>query len=139
MATSNGGPNSEAVEGEEPSPAARMELERTLRRLGEALNERTDQVVDGIRRRNDESGVVLEPIVEESFVKVGTVSTIAVARWMAGESPEVAREVGQESWNIFGQLAAPRAGAPTRSLRAARRSLPSWRLTTRSPACPTAH
>src|ERR1700728_3153812 len=109
MATSNGGPNSEAVEGEEPSPAARMELERNLRRLGEALNERTDQVVDGIRRRNDESGVVLEPIVEESFVKVGTVSTIAVARRMAGESPEVAREVGQESWNIFGQLAAQRA------------------------------
>ncbi|HEY8304530.1 MAG TPA: EAL domain-containing protein [Solirubrobacteraceae bacterium] len=91
------------------SPAARMELERDLRRLGEALNERTEQVVAGILRRNDESGVVLEPIVEESFVKVGSVSTVAVARWMAGEGPEVAREVGQESWNIFGQLAAQRA------------------------------
>ncbi len=52
---------------------------------------------------------MLEPIVEESFVKVGTVSTVAFARWMAGESPEVAREVGHESWNIFGQLAAQRA------------------------------
>jgi diguanylate cyclase (GGDEF)-like protein len=86
-----------------------MELERDLRHMGETLNERTGSVVDGIRRRNEESGVVLEPIVEESFVKVGTVSTIAVARWMAGEGPEVAREVGQESWNIFGQLAAQRA------------------------------
>jgi diguanylate cyclase (GGDEF)-like protein len=86
-----------------------MELERQLRTLGETLNERTDDVVDGIRRRNDESGVVLEPIVEESFVKVGTVSTVAVARWMAGEGAEVAREVGQESWSIFGQLAAQRA------------------------------
>jgi diguanylate cyclase (GGDEF)-like protein len=90
-------------------PAARLELERDLRRLGEALNSRTEEVVDGILRRNDESGVTLEPIVEESFVRVGKVSTVAVARWMAGESPEVAREVGQESWGIFGQLAAQRA------------------------------
>ena len=52
---------------------------------------------------------MLESIVEESFVKVGTVSTVAVARWMAGEGAEVAREVGQESWSIFGQLAAQRA------------------------------
>ena len=91
------------------SPAARMELERHLRRLGEALNQRTADVVGGIRRRNEESGVVLESIVEESFVKVGTVSTEAVARWMGGEGAEVAREVGQESWSIFGQLAAQRA------------------------------
>jgi diguanylate cyclase (GGDEF)-like protein len=92
----------------EPCPAARMELERHLRSLGETLKARTDDVVEGIRRRNEESGVVLEPIVEESFVKVGTVSTVAVARWMAGEGAEVAREVGQESWSIFGQLAAQR-------------------------------
>src|SRR6185437_6912305 len=76
---------------------------------GEALNERTHDVVEGIRRRNEESGVVLESIVEESFVKVGTVSTVAVARGMAGEGAEVARGVGQESWRIFGQLAAQRA------------------------------
>jgi diguanylate cyclase (GGDEF)-like protein len=86
-----------------------MELERQLKRLGETLKERTEDVVSGIVRRNEESAVVLEPIVEESFVKVGTVSTMAFARWMAGEGAEVAREVGQESWNIFGQLAAQRA------------------------------
>ena len=100
---------SNAAEVDELSPAVRMELERHLRLLGETLNERTDEVVKGILRRNEESGVVLEPMVEESFEKVGTVSTVAVARWMAGESPEVAREVGQESWSIFGQLAAQRA------------------------------
>ncbi|HEY5192813.1 MAG TPA: EAL domain-containing protein [Solirubrobacteraceae bacterium] len=103
------GSTGQAPEGEQSSALARMELERDLRRLGQTLNERTEHVVGGIRRRNGESGVVLEPIVEESFVKVGTVSTVAVARWMAGEGPEVAREVGQESWNIFGQLAAQRA------------------------------
>jgi diguanylate cyclase (GGDEF)-like protein len=97
------------LEGEQPSAAARMELERQLKRLGETLKGRTEDVVSGIIRRNEESAVVLEPIVEESFVKVGTVSTVAFARWMAGEGAEVAREVGHESWNIFGQLAAQRA------------------------------
>jgi diguanylate cyclase (GGDEF)-like protein len=52
---------------------------------------------------------MLDELVEDSFARVGTVSTIAVARWMAGESHEVAREVGQEAWHIFGQLAAQRA------------------------------
>jgi diguanylate cyclase (GGDEF)-like protein len=109
MSIPNAEPESEAIEFDEPSPAVRMELERNLRRLGGTLNERTEAVVSGIVRRNDESGVVLEQIVEESFVKVGTVSTVAVARWMAGEGAEVARDVGQESWHIFGQLAAQRA------------------------------
>jgi diguanylate cyclase (GGDEF)-like protein len=91
------------------SPAMRMELERELRRLGEELNGRTDEVVARIRRRTEESGVVLEPTVEESFERVGVVSTVAVAQWMAGAAPEVARAVGQESWKIFGQLAAQQA------------------------------
>jgi diguanylate cyclase (GGDEF)-like protein len=59
--------------------------------------------------RTRESDQVLDDLVEDSFARVGTVSTVAVARWMAGESPEVAREVGRESWRIFGQLAAQRA------------------------------
>src|ERR1700733_11578965 len=92
------------LEGEQPPAAARMELEHQLKRLGETLKGRTEDVVSGIIRRNEESAVVLEPIVEESFVKVGTVSTVAFARWTAGEGAEVAREVGHESWNIFGQL-----------------------------------
>jgi diguanylate cyclase (GGDEF)-like protein len=81
-----------------------------LRRLGEALSARTDVVVAGIRRRSADSdaGSALEPVVEESFVRVGTVSTLAVARWMCGEGAAVAREVGQESWRIFGHLAAQR-------------------------------
>jgi diguanylate cyclase (GGDEF)-like protein len=89
--------------------AARAELEAHLRLLGETLKERTEQVVEGIRRRTEQADTALEPVVDESFVRVGTVSTIAVARWMAGEGAEVAREVGQESWSIFGQLAAQRA------------------------------
>ena len=55
------------------------------------------------------SGQSLDAVVEDSFSRVGTVSTVAVARWMAGEGEDVAREVGQEAWMIFGQLAAQRA------------------------------
>jgi diguanylate cyclase (GGDEF)-like protein len=80
-----------------------------LRCLGEALNARTEDVVELMLRLTQESGCRLETIVEERFARVGTVSTVAVARWMAGESAEVAREVGQESWQIFAQLASQRA------------------------------
>jgi diguanylate cyclase (GGDEF)-like protein len=92
--------------GAQPVPAA-VDSDQ-LRRLGEALSARTDDVVAGILRRSSDSGRTLDAVVEESFVRVGTVSTLAVARWMAGEGAAVAREVGQESWRIFGHLAAQR-------------------------------
>jgi diguanylate cyclase (GGDEF)-like protein len=85
------------------------EMDRDLIRLGEALNARTEDVVAGMIGRSTDSGPVLDEVVEDSFARVGAVSTIAVARWMAGEGAEAAREVGQESWSIFGQLAAQRA------------------------------
>jgi diguanylate cyclase (GGDEF)-like protein len=92
-------------------PAGAYEPGEDLRRLGEALNERTEDVLEKILARNVASGQTLDAMVEDSFARVGTVSTIAVARWMAGEPPEVAREVGKESWQIFGQLAVQRAAA----------------------------
>jgi diguanylate cyclase (GGDEF)-like protein len=85
------------------------EVGRELRRLGSALNERTADVVDEMMERSASSGRVLDRHVEESFKKVGAVSTVAVARWMAGEGEAVARDVGQESWRIFAQLASQRA------------------------------
>jgi len=60
-------------------------------------------------RRTRESSYQLEAQVEERFARVGAVSTIAVARWMSGEGPQAAREVGQEAFQIFGQLASQRA------------------------------
>jgi diguanylate cyclase (GGDEF)-like protein len=92
-----------------PATLAPPEHAEHLRRLGEALNARTDDVVDGMIQRSEESGHSLDAVVEDSFARVGAVSTAAVARWMAGEGADVAREVGQESWRIFGQLAAQRA------------------------------
>jgi len=80
-----------------------------LRRLGEAVNARTDDVVAAMLRRTRESERQLDAVVEERFARIGTVSTIAVTRWMSGESPEVAREAGKEAGEIFGQLASQRA------------------------------
>jgi diguanylate cyclase (GGDEF)-like protein len=80
-----------------------------LRRLGEQLKLHSDDVVRGMVRRSAESGHTLDALVEQSFERVGAVSTVAVARWMAGEGADVARDLGQESWSIFGQLAAQRA------------------------------
>jgi diguanylate cyclase (GGDEF)-like protein len=68
-------------------------------------------VVVRMMRRSAESTQTLDRVVEESFEGVGTVSTVAVARWMAGEGEAVAREVGQESWRIFAQLASQREAA----------------------------
>jgi diguanylate cyclase (GGDEF)-like protein len=80
-----------------------------LHRLGQAVNARTDDVVAAMLSRTSQSGCQLDDAVEERFARVGAVSTVAVARWMAGEGIEVAREVGQEAWQIFGQLASQRA------------------------------
>jgi diguanylate cyclase (GGDEF)-like protein len=91
-----------------PLPDSNAPAEQ-LSRLGQAVSARTEDVVAAMLRRTSESSCLLDASVEERFARVGTVSTIAVARWMSGESPEVAREVGQEAWQIFGQLASQRA------------------------------
>ncbi len=80
-----------------------------VRRLGEELRAQAKEVVSRTVARSAESGFALGDVVEERFQRVGEVSTIAVASWMAGESPQAATEVGQEVWHIFGLLAAQRA------------------------------
>jgi diguanylate cyclase (GGDEF)-like protein len=92
-------------------PNSPVDLTKDLRRLGEELHERTEAVVEGLGRRSSESSQRLDSLVEDSFAKVGSVSTIAVSRWMAGEGADVARDVGRDAWRIFGQLAAQRAAS----------------------------
>jgi diguanylate cyclase (GGDEF)-like protein len=82
-----------------------------LSRLGQELSARTDEVVARMMKLSAASSRTLDTVVEASFKDVGTVSTVAVARWMAGEGEAVAREVGQESWRIFAQLASQREAA----------------------------
>ena len=97
--------NSSSSFGEVGDEAA---VESDLRRLGEALNSSTTGVVEKMMNRSATSGRTLDRVVEASFQEVGAVSTVAVARWMAGEGEAVARDVGQESWRIFAQLASQR-------------------------------
>jgi diguanylate cyclase (GGDEF)-like protein len=83
-------------------------LAEELCRLGEALKARIDDVRAGTVARTRASQTLLDPVIDGSFERICTVSTAAVACWMAGESLEDAREVGMETWQIFGQLAAER-------------------------------
>src|ERR1700681_1445674 len=92
-----------------PPPVAEARPGKDVRRLGEALNSRTDDVLDRARARAGASGPVLDAKVRDSFERICTTSTIAVAEWMAGGDPDVARQAGREAWHIFGQLAAQRA------------------------------
>jgi diguanylate cyclase (GGDEF)-like protein len=82
-----------------------------LRRLGEALKARALDVLELTVARTTGSGQVIDGLVQDSFERISTSSTIAVARWTAGEGMEVAREAGRETWEIFGELAAQRAAS----------------------------
>ncbi len=82
-----------------------------LRRLGAALKARAEDVLDLTVVRTAGSEHVVDTLVQESFERISRTSTIAVARWIAGEGMEVAIEAGRETWEIFGELAAHRAAS----------------------------
>jgi diguanylate cyclase (GGDEF)-like protein len=82
-----------------------------LRRLGEALKARAEDVLALTVARTTGSDQVIDALVQDSFERISMSSTIAVARWTAGEGLEVAREAGRETWEIFGELAAQRAAS----------------------------
>jgi diguanylate cyclase (GGDEF)-like protein len=91
-----------------PLPDIPPEQAQDLGLIARELTGRTGDVVAGMRARTLDSGIVLDDAVEDSFAQVGVLSTLAVAKWLAGEGVESARDVGQESWCIFGELAAQR-------------------------------
>ncbi len=84
----------------------RARSQQELRRLGEALQGRVEDVLAGTFRRTEAAAPELDPQVRESFARVGTMATLAVARWMAGGEPEAGLDAGREAWDVFGQLAA---------------------------------
>jgi len=87
--------------------------DRDVRRLGEALGARVDDVLCRTTAREAETSrtalVKLDQTVVDSFERIGRSSTAAVARWMAGGDPEAGRETGREAWDTYGQLAAQSA------------------------------
>ncbi|HEX4435987.1 MAG TPA: EAL domain-containing protein [Solirubrobacteraceae bacterium] len=85
--------------------------EDALAALGGLVVSRAEDVLERTLARADSVGVVVEPLVLQSFERISRSSTLAVGRWMAGEGAEVARGAGQEMWLIFGELAAQRASS----------------------------
>jgi diguanylate cyclase (GGDEF)-like protein len=81
--------------------------------LGEALKVRAEDVLTETVRRTTGSDhhQEVETVVQGSFERISVSSTMAVARWIAGEGIEVAVEVGRETWEIFAELAAQRAAS----------------------------
>src|SRR5579871_5379485 len=78
--------------------------------LGEALKGRAEDVLALTLERTN-SGEAVDAMVQGSFERISKSSTIAVASWIAGESLDVVREAGAETWHIFGELAAHRAAS----------------------------
>jgi len=90
-----------------PRPPADAVGEEVLR-LGQALAERTDDVVARTVARSAGSDSGLDEAVRESFVRIAKASTAAVAQWLAGGSPEDGRETSRQAFETYGQLAAQR-------------------------------
>ena len=83
-----------------------------LARLGEALKTRSADVLARTVTRTEEAGAIDDDtVVRDSFERLSLSSTIAVARWMAGEGMQAARDAGRDTWEIFGELAAHRAAS----------------------------
>jgi diguanylate cyclase (GGDEF)-like protein len=105
-----------------PSPAE-PSGERELHRLGEALTERAPLVLEETVMRTVGSGELVDGLVQDSFERICVSSTMAVARWIAGDGLDVALEAGRETSKIFGELAHHRAA----SLHEVMRRCFSWR------------
>ena len=74
--------------------------------MGEALKARADEVLARVIAESANAGLKLGDPVSSSLERVCVISTIAVARWMAGGDPEASRKARHEVWDLFGQLAA---------------------------------
>ena len=92
-------------------PAVLSELRDDVHPLGEALKERAEDVLELSASRVSESSRQVDALVQDRFERISRSSTIAVARWLAGEGLEVAIETGKETWLIYGELAAHRAAS----------------------------
>ena len=107
--------NEKAARGEMPVPTPPRALAEgpaeELERLSDALKGRVEDVLERTVARTTGPDHDVETVVQDRFERIGRSSTIAVARWIAGESMEVAIEAGRETWEIFGELAVHRAAS----------------------------
>jgi diguanylate cyclase (GGDEF)-like protein len=97
------GPQPPSIPTEEPGD--------DVRRLGEALKARSEDVLARTVEATSGSGERVDPPVQERFERICTNSTVAVARWIAGEGLDVTHDAARETSKIFGELAAHRAAS----------------------------
>ena len=79
-----------------------------VRRLGEALGARAEDVLARTTARSKKAGDTSPTALQQSFARISTGSTAALACWMAGGSPEEGRETSRRAFETYGQLAAQR-------------------------------
>jgi diguanylate cyclase (GGDEF)-like protein len=84
------------------------ELREDVHPLGQALKARVADVFALTAVRAAGRGDDVDALVLDRFERINGSSTMAVARWMAGEGAEVAIQAGKETWVIYGELAAHR-------------------------------
>ena len=82
-----------------------------LRLLGDALHARAPEVLRETVEQTRDSGEQVTGKVQESFERICSNSTVAVARWIAGDGLEVTLDASRETSHIFGELAAHRAAS----------------------------
>jgi len=92
-------------------PASPASPAQDRARLGQALTGRADYVLSETVARTVASGELVDALVQESFERICSGSTVAVARWIAGEGLEVTGEAAHQASTIFGELAARRAAS----------------------------
>ncbi len=77
-------------------------------RLGAALKERAEEVLRLTVERTSGPEHDVDAVVQDRYERISRSSTMAVARWIAGETMETAIDAGRETWEIFGELAVHR-------------------------------
>ncbi len=82
-----------------------------LERLGRAVQARAEDVLTLTVQRTASSGQAVDSLIQDSFERICAISTVAVARWIAGDGLEVTHPAARETGSIFGQLAAHRAAS----------------------------
>ncbi len=79
--------------------------------LGRALGERVPEVLALTGARIRALGHGRDPVIQRSFERINESSTVAIASWLAGDGPKVARDAGRETWQLYGELAARRSAS----------------------------
>ena len=88
-----------------PSPSARpSELEAQVHSLGKELGARTGHVLELTLQKTRHLDI--EAALQSTVERISQTSTTAIARWLSGEGPAVARDLSQETWLFYGEMAA---------------------------------